>query len=130
MADYLCFLSTQLPFNTVNIPDMLNLVLPSFDVSSFDFPGLPSLSSIYVNGFKFNIKLRLIDIKVSFPGSLSIIPNILTVDDLYFIRICRKPTSEEHRRCPGHHPDRQYRLDNCAVDKNGIEILIKWPIFG
>ena len=82
----------QLPFNKITIPDLLNLVLPSFDVASFNFPGLPSLSSIYVNGFQFNINLRQLNIRVAFPGSLPIIPKILTVTDLRIIlSVGRRP---------------------------------------
>ena len=71
---------------------MLDLILPSFDVSSFNFPGLPTLSSIYVNWFQFNIELRLLKVKVAFPGTLPVIPKILTVTDLRFlILVGRRP---------------------------------------
>ena len=81
-ADTLYQVSSN-PANCINFANLLTLILPK-DKGNFamDSPGFMTLENIIVKSLSFDKATKMVDIAASYSGTVSIIPEILTISNI------------------------------------------------
>ena len=77
----------------MSISDLVKLIVPSFGIGTFQFPGMPSIPSLLIDRFQIDIRSRLLSASLPLPPSppVPIIPGISLTDLKFILSVGGRP---------------------------------------